>query len=597
MSNELSILGFGQCGSKVAVEISASFNPTNILKGDSIFGFCFKYMSEKIGRQKREDIGQSPAFYIADLNTSNDVYIYFTKAQAIRDNLNYINNMQPREIIERINKNNKGVLLEEGDTEIVEKVKKQNEALKMVTALYFESNSKPLLEFGGAGGLQYLSEAIAEQDTKLLKSIDTRQGGALIGIFSLGGGTGSGSLFSILTKYKNLIHRYTVGVGVIPNRENTEEFANAGRYLTKYLGSRNEDRFHTLILFSNEAARDVIIDEKMLDNANPLSLINNYITSFIHDFSMINDNKTITQFGKLFDPMDGKRFLSGICTIGYSYSDDFSAKELFVNAISPMAYENKCLSGIAIRLTNSQHDRTKENEIKNLLLSLINKIDEKKDIKEINEFDEINEIRSITPFYRTIKTVRLFYFIKNTDYQSEAYKFQRTISQFFQHIAGDDVSVSINCYFTPESESRNNSLLIIIGGAFSFEIYESVIKYTKQSFVQKDKDDEVKDVEDSFNELLDDVKRTRSSGLPTDISNKVDTILTDCNCSTIEGTKSKDNINIFDHPDVKSFLNAEKLEKILLKREKIKTAFEEIVENFTLGEKKFETKINPFDDF
>ena len=200
MSNELSILGFGQCGSKVAVEISASFNPTNILKGESTISGYVRFVREKFGRQNKPEIGQSPAFYIADLNTSNDVYVFFTKAQAIRENLGQIEGLSSKEIIAKINKNQDKVLLDEGDSEIVEQIKKQREALRMVNALYFEANNKPLLEIGGAGGLQYLSEAIASQDANIMKTVDTRLGGPLVGIFSLGGGTGAGSLYSVLTE-------------------------------------------------------------------------------------------------------------------------------------------------------------------------------------------------------------------------------------------------------------------------------------------------------------------------------------------------------------------------------------------------------------
>ncbi len=591
MSNELSILGFGQCGSKIAVEISASFNPSRLLTGDTPFSVAIKYFKERIGSPTREEVGQSPAFYIADLNSSNDVYIYFTKAQAIREVLGSLEGMSPTEIIKKVNKNNKGVLLEEGDTSIVDEVKKRHEALKMVNALYFEANNRPLLEIGGAGGLQYLSEAIANQDSNLLKSIDKRKRGALIGIFSLGGGTGSGSLFSILTKYKEQVQRYTVGVGVLPTRQNIEEFSNAGRYLTKYLGTPRGKRFHTLILFSNEAANNVLIEEgTQNDGMDALKIINEYISAFIHDFSLINTSKTITKFGKLFDPMDGKRFLSGICTAGYCSGENFSPSDFFIRAISPMSYDNKSLTGLAIRVTQAEHEVSEDREIGTLVRKIVEGLESGQDCRE-----DVAELRRVTPFYRTIKSVRIFYFIKNTSYQQPAFVFQRTISRFVKAVAGDKVSVSINCYYIPNSESRENSLLVLFGGAFNFEIYESIMEYAQMSFIKRG-DVEPKFAE-AFNSKLQQVKRMELSEIHEELDQVLEDVLMDTNCNRIESTDELDRTEIFSHADIKDVISADRLEEILLKRETLKASLGEIVRNFTLGAQENPVQTNPFKDF
>ena len=199
MSNELSILGFGQCGSRVAVELSASFNPVDIVSG--VPAFSLKLLWEKFGRKRPEPTAEFPLFYIADLNRSNDVYVYYTKAQAINEVLDQTDKqLSNREIVERVR--SPSIRLDRSDYALIDQVRTQRATLEKVKALYFAAGSKPLLDVGGAGGLQYLSEAIAAQDKRLLDDIDKRTGGALIGIFALGGGTGSGSLFSVLKHYR-----------------------------------------------------------------------------------------------------------------------------------------------------------------------------------------------------------------------------------------------------------------------------------------------------------------------------------------------------------------------------------------------------------
>ena len=300
-----------------------------------------------------------------------------------------------------------------------------------VKALYFSAKSKPLLHVGGAGGLQYLSEAIAAQDSGLLEAIDERTDGALIGIFALGGGTGSGSLFSVLKYFKDKIARYTIGVGILPSRDNTQEFVNAGRYLTKFLGALPSERFNTLLLFSNDLAEDVLIGSDLDSKEDPKAIINGYISAFVHDFSLINDRRTTSLFGKLFDPMDGKRYLSGVATVGYAsdaYSVDgnYSAEKLFLNAISPMNYEHGRINGVAVQVTPVEVDDEAEGEdqvappsdgwsidpagrkrmtVTNVLKALVERL---KAGDQAGARAMGRELEGLTPFYRSVKSVRVF---------------------------------------------------------------------------------------------------------------------------------------------------------------------------------------------
>lgn len=590
MSNELSILGFGQCGSKVAVEISASFNPTNILLGDSPISATFKFFRSTFRPSHPDTIGQGPAFYIADLNASNDVYVYHAKAQAIRTALETSPDLPPREIITKVNRASPNVRLEEGDASLIEDVRKKKEAIKKITALYFEANRKPLLELGGAGGLQYLSEVIADHDSNLLKSIDHRQGGALIGIFSLGGGTGSGSLFSILTRYKEEIQRYTVGVGVLPDRQNIEEYNNAGRYLVKYLGSGSQKRFHSLILFSNEAAKNVLIDNDTLaDNVDPMQIVNGYISAFIHDFSLINDEKTSTKIGKLFDPMDGKHYLSGICTVGYCSGETLSPDELFIRAVSPMSYSNN-LAGLAVRITDEKFGTTQDQYIAKTVRKIVVGLESGTSVEE-----DVKILRARTPFYRTIKSVRIFYFINDLSDLTAVFNFQRTVGKFFEAVSGDMVSVSINCYHIPTVETQGNSILVLFGGAFSFEIYDSVLQYTQHSFVSLD-NGELGFVE-AFNLALNDLKREEQSNARREAERVVEQLLNDRNCREQEKSDEKDQTEIYKHPGVRDVVTQQAIKDVLLTKSTLKGALGEIVMNFTLGDNKPRPKVDPFSDF
>ena len=339
------------------------------------------------------------------------------------------------------------------------------------------------------------------------------------------------------------------------------------------------------MLFSNEAARDVLIDEKNLeDSADPLNIMNYYISSFIHDFSLINDNKTIVRFGKDFDPMDAKRFLAGVCTVGFATNDKFSAKGLFADAISPLHYESDALSGVAIRITQGEHDTTREKRIRELVHENLKEIEERDVDSEL-----IAELRRATPFYRTIKSVLVFYFIKNTNFQIDAFKFQRVINKFFKAVSGSQVSVEINCLYTPESNSRQNSTLVIFNGAFNFEIYESILEFSKHSFIKKG---EVKpDFEVAFNELLKSTSTRRINDINDELTTGIEGVLKDSNCNMVEGTDVQEDMELLNHPDVRNILNAEKLEKILIKRDTLRSALVEVVKQFSLGEMKKRLRI------
>lgn len=591
MSNELSILGFGQCGSRIAVEISASFNPAEIFSG--LPGFSIKLLFERFGNKPTKTAGQHPAFYIADLNSSNDVYVHYAKAQAICKVLDVTDKqLSNKDIMDRVNRGTHGVMLEQEDFMLIDDVRKQQAALRMVRALYFAVRNEPLLKVGGAGGLQYLSEVIADQDENLLQSIDKREGGALIGIFSLGGGTGSGSLYSVLSNYKRRIPRYTVGVGILPYPYNRDQFSNAGRYLTKFLGSDISDRFNTLFLFSNDVARTVLVGGTLTGSDDPLKIINSYVSSFIHDFSLINDSRTETLFGKLFDPMDGKRYLSGLSTIGYAsdrHSSDsrFSARELFANAISPMSYQGGRICGVAVKVVR---EPSAQDDIRTLIHQVVGPTE-----FNINLSREAGEtLRRKTPFYRTIKSVHVFYFICNRDFLAEAYTFQDDILQSLRSISGDNVSVDVNCYLTPGSASgqRDNSVLVLLGGAFSFEVYESVVAYVGNAFV---KATDQREFRDAFNKVLVGTRDVRVSEVHDEgVDEEVNKVLRRVTFREAELIDEAEDVEIYSHPAFRDVVGGKQLENILIRPDAVKKTLVTIASQFMLGASKVEVETDPF---
>ncbi len=615
MTNNLAVLGFGQCGSKIAVDVSASFNPTNLTIGEAPMKFQFKFILSKFGRDNYSQKDDAPTFYIADLNASNLTYLHYTKAQAIRENLHSLENLSSTEIIEKINKGRTGVLLEDVDIPIVEEVKKKHEALKKIKALYFEANKAPLLQIGGAGGKQYLSEAIANQDQKLLGSIDPTPVGALIGIFSLGGGTGSGSLFSILSQYRAKTTRYTIGLGVLPVRTNSREYINAGRYLTKYIGTDDDERFHTLFLFSNEEAQDVLVEDiTQHEDNSELQIINEFIAAFIHDFSLINDSKTVTLHGKQFDPMDAKANLQGICSVGYCADRDFSPAKLFAKAISPMRFEKGLLSGLTVRTTREQYTREKREEV----ICLVDKIvhifaTEKFNSDDIEELSyerldcqskdpkieslkkDIRLLHDKTPFYRTIKKVQVFYFLTDKSYEWPTRAFVEKISQLFKALAGNESEQGAAIYFVPASEATVDSVLVVFNGGFSFDIYESIMEYAEKAFV-REKSDRSKFV-NKFNSYLATIKeKDASQFFSGEFKREIENFLSDEICLLTEGIGSKGNADLLKHPDLKEIVTQENLDKILVKRNDLVSTLVELIYNFALGNKKPEIDVSVFEN-
>ncbi|NVO22633.1 hypothetical protein [Donghicola mangrovi] len=594
MTSDLSVLGFGQCGSKVAVELSANFNPAKILKGEGIFELAFKYAKERVTKTPAFKGGDSsPAFYIADLNSNNDLYVYFAKAQAIYEVAKKKKNFSELEIMEHINQKNPG-FLDDGDLQIVSEIREKGEAFSLVQALHFEIKNKPLLDQTGAGGIPYLSEAIAESDDHLLSAIDQRHKGALFGVFAMGGGTGSGSLYSVLTRYRKAVGRYTVGVGILPENTSKNPVANSGRYLAKFMGALPQDRYHTLFLFSNQAANEALQISDAGPESDPMSIINSYVSRFVKDFSNINSSKTITKFGKDFDPRDASLFLNGVCSVGHASSNDFNARDLFSKAMSPLALSasvEEGLTGLSVKVTRKSETQLANRSIEKLVESICRNLFQ----GDEPDADEVEALMCATPFYRTIKSVYVFIFLRNSSDSNNAFSAKQAVINFFKAIAGSEVSVEINCYYTPESKESQSSVLVAMNGAFSFEMYESMMGYVQEAFFEQPVSPGV--FKTPFDTILRDIQHLDSLQAMNLIRERVLEITNGDHFRSAEYQKNIEKLGIATHAEFKKVLTAEKLEKLLVNRNCVERALMNIAVNFTLGMQKQEEEVDPFSSF
>lgn len=563
MSNGLTVLGFGQCGSKIAIEISASFNPASVLavSGElSPLTLSFRAIYERF-RPTSNLPRNMPRIYIADLNDANDVYIQYRKIQAIRA-MNFQRRLTTEEKIARVNASSPGVELNDQDAALVEYAEKNRYALGVISALYFSTKDREVLRTGGVGGLQHISEVIADQDDKLIGSIHASEHAPLVGVFALGGGTGAGSLYSVLTKYKNQHHRYTIGVGVLPMRSDRPELRNAGRYITKFVGASKRHRFHTLLLFSNEVAIRLLQRTRLPAGQSPLAIVNAYIASFIHAFSLLGDDRTVTLFGKLLDPADCKQYFADVCTIGYAAAaspDEFTPKDVFVRAISPLSFsKDGDISGVAVSTgaANAAGDYVEdERHISETIVKIIDLLDRGQGDGDAH--GDIERLRKVGTFYRTTKAVRVLFFLKNRSQEVEVVNLEHVIGAFFRKVAGDGVSVSVNAYLV--NDIGRSAVLVVFDGAFCYEMYDSVLSYVRDRFISDDR--RRVDFLNSYNEVLSDVRSSMMREEDDGLEGRVDDILDEA-CGRSRSETFGERPDYLEEESVKSILKARRVKKV-----------------------------------
>ncbi len=504
MSRDIAIAGFGQCGSHIALEIATLFDPRADLSREPhtatsrLVGGLARAL---LGTHRRGDAARAPEVYLADLNTSNEIYSLYMKSRSIQSQIGAglpSARMRRGPSIRDLQDHEPELGFTDGDAWLVERIANNPDAASTITPLRFSVGGVPLLDLGGAGGIQALSEALAEQDTTMQSAIVRFADGMFVGVFAVGGGTGAGSLFSVLSRYKESVNRYTVGIGIMPAQTEPNCTANAGRYLCRFLGTPLQHRYHTLFLFSNECA-DVALtatDGTVYDKgAGAKAAINAYVREFVAAFTMMDDPMSETLIGKSFDPMDGKTYMNGLATVGRAAGDAATLEgpasgeptvvDLFVDAATPMRLarprDGGALSGLAVPIcSGSAVDDSRVRELVGEILAGVTSGD--------SLAIAVDDLRALTPYYTTISRVYVLYFVRDRDPGTlrDIVALKSDLAQFFELVAGAPVDVSVSAYANPTVATSVCQLLVFDGA--SPRVIDHILDYVRVAWFD-DSDD------------------------------------------------------------------------------------------------------------
>jgi hypothetical protein len=105
MSNDLSVVGFGQCGCSVAFEISGSFEPTAVFRFEPPASLSFKAIfkwAKTYDAGRTRAIDNKPKIYIGDLNSKNNVYLEQRKLQSAREIISRNKDLNDTQILEEV---------------------------------------------------------------------------------------------------------------------------------------------------------------------------------------------------------------------------------------------------------------------------------------------------------------------------------------------------------------------------------------------------------------------------------------------------------------------------------------------------------------
>jgi hypothetical protein len=507
----VTVIGLGQCGSSVTLELSARVDPLQALNpastGLALLEAALRVeindpakFATAIGEavsatiqgarsmfRRRPDHHGAKGhfdFYIADMNHQNNRYLELLKAEQIRG----FRARNPRASFDEF--------LEEIDFEfpnIFEKSDRrafETNAAQSVKPLTFRQPAGNGIFLDGAGGLQYISEYLAATDLTLYEEITKHQSGTLVGIFAAGGGTGAGSSLALLSRYKcdPGTGGYTMGLCVLPSSTEYESEPRAGRFLTRYLSIEPARRFDTLLLFSNDTASHVaaaalkqIVAAAPGIEANPeltttkiaSEVVNAYLAQYLRYYSEINQPSSKPLSSKIWDPTDGAVSLQGPSFIGCAFAGKdgaFDAADIFARAISPLRADflAECLEGTAMSLGRAGDG----NALAQLTSQLHGALR--------------GESISLPAVYTTLKKLRLFFFISSGATEEERTLISHRISIFegevqslVRRITEGEVGIDMASY---EADVPFHGLLLTAEGGFVPYVYELIVEYLKHSF-------------------------------------------------------------------------------------------------------------------
>ena len=487
--NPVSVLGMGQCGSNIAFDLSIEIDPlapfapplAGLAKINiSLPAIDFSKMFRRNSPDSSRPFYADHDFYIGDMNVANESYNKGLKISAIRDFLltsptgSYEELLSTPEVRE--------IPFNNADKDIFDAVKKNPSYVANVELLSFRRADSEDFYRDGAGGLQFISEYLAVHDSDLYSKIKQRDDGTMIGVFSAGGGTGAGSVFGILSKYKRDSARYTLGLCVLPARNEGDSSKRAGRFLARYLSTSKPERFDTLLLFSNYAAMTVASDYTQdLDEAHTTALaaVNRYLTRFTYYYSILNRPSTRPLLSKVFDPADGRSVLCDPSFVGFSVGesgDSYDPSDLFLRAFSPAHFESGYMRGLGVSF-GSEGEIYKQ--IHSLLRQIFAGVRERKPVE-----DAVAELTKVTKFYKTLKRLLVFFFVQEDALATRITDVQNALSKFVDSLTGGKVTISLMAY--SGRHVRENCVMVLCSGGLTLELHQSFLAYIKEAFFSSD---------------------------------------------------------------------------------------------------------------
>ena len=197
------------------------------------------------------------------------------------------------------------------------------------------------------------------------------------------------------------------------------------------------------------------------------------------------------------------------------------------------------------------------------------------------------ELERLTPFYRSVKSVRIFYFLGSEELRNETFAFQRVVSSTFRILAGSDVSIAISCFLTgAESDERlNNSVLVIWGDAFSYELEDSVVAYVQRAFYRSRKDRE--SFREGFRKLLIGVRDAEALEEMEDaVGRAVERLFREVEPQDVERTEEALGLGLLENPVLRGVVDDNRMKQILIRPGTVRQALVAVTRQRMLGESK-----------
>lgn len=498
LDRAVGIIGVGECGTRIALELAGELQLGSL--GDAIENMGFKSPSAKFRLLFRAErrastlpVDARPFIFLGDFNRSNKIYVDAKKTSIIQELISSEPGLSDQDLLKKLKQNTELSRLgfQESDSVRISEIRNKKYRIPQFEMLDFYSQNQILLAPDGAGGLQYLSEAITRENDDLVQKISNQPSRIIFGIFGIGGGAGAGSIFSLLSRDALRKTRLSVGVGVLPGSGEQTMLRNAGRFLVRFLSRSLDERFDKLLLCSNRAAQfalDSLQENTAQQNEGERVLLNRYIAKTVFILSCINSKNVVVKTGKAIDTLDCKREWPSVITVGLAAKADgpIDFKDLFVRALSPMEYSgDDGLSGLSIASAKNKADAK-------AIASAVRKVFYGISEGGFSEKD-VHEVSSKSGFYRLIRSVHLFLVskeskdpkdIKDARVSLQGERLRDNVLRFFRELAGVDVNC-VYCAYQFEGLSETILLALIDSGP-SGDMVESLVRYVNPAFLGGD---------------------------------------------------------------------------------------------------------------